>query len=118
MNKIKKGDEVYILCGKDRGKRGSVLKVLPNGRAVVQGINMVKKYDSVVSSDLYYWLDYVDMSEQEFWNIADTFRDPRVWWIENGKWCKYNIWGEASSYGDISLNKNQIKDYVERQKNL
>ena len=44
MNKIKKGDEVYILCGKDRGKRGSVLKVLPNGRAIVQGINMVKKH--------------------------------------------------------------------------
>ena len=36
------------------------------------GIEMVKKYDSVVSSDLYHWLDYVDMSEDEFWNIADT----------------------------------------------
>jgi large subunit ribosomal protein L24 len=44
MNKIKKGDEVYILSGKDRGKRGPVLRVLANGRAVVQGVNMVKKH--------------------------------------------------------------------------
>ena len=62
------------------------------------GIEMVKKYDPVVSSDLYHWLDYVDMSEDEFWNIADTFRDPRVWWIQDNKWYKDNIWG-SSSYG-------------------
>ena len=31
-----------------------------------EGIEMVKKYDHIVSSDLYYWLDYVDMKEDEF----------------------------------------------------
>ena len=66
-----------------------------------EGIEMVKKYDHVVSSDLYHWLDYVDMTEQEFWEIADTFRDPRVWWIENGEWWKDNIWGTPSSYGKV-----------------
>jgi large subunit ribosomal protein L24 len=43
MNKIRKGDEVFVRVGKDRGKRGSVTKVMPNGRVLVQGINIVKR---------------------------------------------------------------------------
>ena len=75
-----------------------------------EGIEMVRKYDSVVSSDLYYWLDYVDMSEDEFWSVADSFRDPRVSWIEDGKWYKDNIWGASESYGNVNLElKNQEK---------
>jgi hypothetical protein len=83
-----------------------------------KGIEMVKKYDSVVSSDLYYWLNYVDMTEDEFWKIADTFRDIRVWWIEDGKWWKDNIWGEPSSYGPIHLTDKEVQNFVERQKKL
>ena len=48
-------------------------------------------------------LNYVDMQEDEFSNIADTFRDPRVWWIKNNEWWKDNIWGEPSKYGAIHL---------------
>jgi N-acetyl sugar amidotransferase len=81
-----------------------------------EGIEMVRKYDHVVSSDLYYWLDYVDMKEDEFWQIADTFRDPNVWWIKDGKWWKDNIWGESSSYGQVHLSKSQIKEFNDRQK--
>ena len=44
MNKIKKGDEVIVLAGKDKGKRGTVLKVLDNGKALVNDINIVKKH--------------------------------------------------------------------------
>lgn len=44
MRKIKKGDEVIVIAGKDKGKRGSVLRVMPNDRVVVEGINMVKKH--------------------------------------------------------------------------
>lgn len=62
-----------------------------------EGIEMVRKYDHVVSSDLYYWLDYVGMSESEFWRIADGFRDPRVWRKESGKWVKDNIWDTECS---------------------
>jgi len=80
-----------------------------------EGIEMVKKYDHVVSSDLYYWLDYVSMTEEEFWNIADTFRDPRVWWIEDGMWWKMNIWGGSSSYGVVHLNEKQIKSFNKKQ---
>ena len=43
--KIKKGDRVQILAGKDKGKRGEVLSVNPTeNRAVVQGVNIVKRH--------------------------------------------------------------------------
>ncbi len=77
-----------------------------------EGIKMVKKYDHVVSSDLDYWLDYVKMSKDEFWRIADTFRSNKVWWIENNKWYKNNIWGNSSSYGEVSLDKELQKKYI------
>ena len=53
------------------------------------------------------------MSEEEFDRIADTFRDPRVWWIENGKWMKHNIWGEPSSYGTVKLNEADWNRYIQ-----
>lgn len=44
MRKIKKGDDVIVLTGKDKGKRGAVLNVLDNGRLVVENVNMVKRH--------------------------------------------------------------------------
>ena len=44
MQKIKKGDDVIVITGKDKGRRGSVLRVMENGRVLVEGINMVKKH--------------------------------------------------------------------------
>jgi large subunit ribosomal protein L24 len=44
MLKIKRDDEVIILAGKDRGKRGKVQKVLDNNKLLVSGINMMKKH--------------------------------------------------------------------------
>ena len=51
-----------------------------------QGMELVRKMDPVKPSDLTRWLGYVGMSEAEFDGIADTFRDPRVWCVENGAW--------------------------------
>ena len=43
--KVKKGDKVVILTGRDRGKSGEILKVIPDEqRVIVQGINQVKKH--------------------------------------------------------------------------
>ncbi|MCU4182335.1 50S ribosomal protein L24 [Bosea sp. BH3] len=43
--KIKKGDKVVVLAGRDKGKSGEVLQVLPkDGRAVVRGVNLVKRH--------------------------------------------------------------------------
>jgi len=42
MNKIRKGDEIIVISGKDKGKRGVVLKML-DGSVVVDGVNRVRK---------------------------------------------------------------------------
>ena len=58
-----------------------------------KGIEMVKKYDHVKPSDLKRWLEYVNMKEEEFDRIADTFRDSRVWKKDSkGNWVKENVW--------------------------
>ena len=43
MNKIRKGDEVVVISGRDKGRRGTVLEVL-EGKVVVEGINVAKKH--------------------------------------------------------------------------
>ena len=44
MNKIRKGDDVVVIAGKDKGKRGTVLSRLDSEKLVVEGINRVKKH--------------------------------------------------------------------------
>ena len=44
MNKIRKGDEVVVIAGKDKGRRGTVLQVLADDRVLVEGINVAKKH--------------------------------------------------------------------------
>lgn len=44
MSKIKKGDEIVVITGRDKGRRGTVTAVQADGKVVVQGINVVKKH--------------------------------------------------------------------------
>jgi len=44
MRKIKRDDEIIVIAGRDKGKRGKVLKVQDDGRLLVSGVNMVKKH--------------------------------------------------------------------------
>ena len=44
MHKIKKGDTVAVLTGRDRGKRGTVMRVYADDRVIVEGINIVKRH--------------------------------------------------------------------------
>ncbi len=44
MRKIRKGDDVVVIAGKDKGRRGLVQSVLANGKVVVAGVNVVKKH--------------------------------------------------------------------------
>ena len=44
MRRLRKGDDVIVVAGKDKGRRGTVVRVLDNGRVLVEGINMVKKH--------------------------------------------------------------------------
>lgn len=44
MRKIKRDDEVIVIAGRDKGKRGKVTRVMADGRLIVSGINMIKKH--------------------------------------------------------------------------
>ena len=44
MQKLKRDDEVIVITGKDKGKRGKITRVLKDGRLIVSGINMVKRH--------------------------------------------------------------------------
>jgi large subunit ribosomal protein L24 len=44
MAKIRRNDEVVVTAGKDKGKRGKVMRVLDNGRVIVSGVNMIKRH--------------------------------------------------------------------------
>jgi large subunit ribosomal protein L24 len=44
MKRIRKGDDVIVTAGKDKGRRGTVLRVLADDRVIVEGINKVKKH--------------------------------------------------------------------------
>ena len=71
--RIKKGDMVSVMKGKDRGKNGKVLKVMPDGtQAIVEGVNIAKKHMR-------------RRSEQQPSGIIET---PRPLYISNlGLWC-------------------------------
>ncbi len=45
MRKIRKGDEVVVRAGRDRGRRGNVMRVLDDERVLVEGVNVVKKHE-------------------------------------------------------------------------
>ena len=44
MRKIKKGDEVIVIAGKNKGQRGSIIKMVSDEKVLVENINMVKKH--------------------------------------------------------------------------
>ena len=44
MNKIRKGDEVVVIAGREKGRRGTVIRVMPGDRVLVENVNMVKRH--------------------------------------------------------------------------
>lgn len=44
MKKIRKGDDIIVIAGKDKGKRGSVTSVIGTNKVLIQGVNIVKKH--------------------------------------------------------------------------
>ena len=44
MNKIRKGDEVIVITGKDKGRRGTVLQLFDDDRVLIEGVNIAKKH--------------------------------------------------------------------------
>jgi large subunit ribosomal protein L24 len=44
MKKLHKGDQVVVLSGKDKGRKGAISRMLPDGKVLVEGVNLVKKH--------------------------------------------------------------------------
>ncbi|MCG2616076.1 N-acetyl sugar amidotransferase [Terrimonas sp. NA20] len=76
-----------------------------------EGVKIIQERDPVKSRDLQRWLKYVGWSEEKFDYEADRFRDPRVWWIQEGLWYKNDITGIPGCYGKVHLNAEEQKRY-------
>ena len=85
----------FVKFGYGRGSDHASKDIRTGYMTREEGVEMVRKYDHVKPRrDLERWLEYVGMTEEEFDEIADSFRDPRVWRKEDGVWVKDNIWEE------------------------
>ena len=71
-----------------------------------QGVSEVISRDHIKSQDLFRWLEYVGWTEEQFDILADTFRDPRVWWIKGNQWCKTDLDGVERCYGRVMLDED------------
>jgi N-acetyl sugar amidotransferase len=88
----------YIKFGYGRASDHATKDIRAGYMSRLEGIEMVRKYDHVKSSDLQVWLSYVNRDEVWFDKICDGFRDKRFWVKENGQWYKQNIWDETPGY--------------------
>ena len=82
MNKIRKGDEIVVITGKDKGRRGKVDQVLAAGKLVVDGINVAKKHQKAnpnagVAGGIIEQNQPIDVSNVMLWN-AKTSKGDRV----------------------------------------
>lgn len=88
--KIHRDDEVIVLTGKDKGKRGKVKNVLPMGKAIVEGINLVKKHQKPVpamnqSGGILEKEAAIDLSNLAIINTTSNKADRVGFKVENGK---------------------------------
>jgi large subunit ribosomal protein L24 len=72
MNKIRKGDEVVVIAGRDKGRRGTVQKVLA-GKLVIDGVNVVKRHtkpnpQKQVQGGIIEKAVPIDVSNVQLWN--------------------------------------------------
>ncbi|AEX99936.1 50S ribosomal protein L24 [Oceanimonas sp. CHS3-5] len=93
--KIRRDDEVIILTGKDKGKRGTVTKVLTEeGKVIVSGINMVKKHQKPVpqlgqAGGIIDLEAPIDVSNVALFNSASGKADRVGFRIEDGKKVRF-----------------------------
>jgi len=84
---------MYIKFGFGRAWSDACIDIRRGAMDREQAIALVKAYDGEFPEELLpSYLDYFDMSEEEFWDTIDSFRSPDIWERKNGKWkLKFNI---------------------------
>jgi len=91
MAKIKSNDEVVVIAGKDKGRRGKVVKVIPEaGKVLVSGVNMVKKHvrpnpQRSVEGGIVEQEAALDLSNVAIYNPSTDKADRVGYKVENGK---------------------------------
>ena len=66
MNRLKKGDQVYIISGKDKGKLGTIAEIMKNDKILVDGINLAAQFFRLGRLNLYYMTP--DGGETGYWD--------------------------------------------------
>ena len=94
MLKIKKDDEVVVIAGRDKGKRGEVLRVLDGGKLLVSGVNMLKKHQrpnpnvgqqgGIIERE-----GPIDVSNVAIWNAAAEKADRVGFRMEEGRKVRF-----------------------------
>lgn len=90
MAKIKRDDEVIVLAGKDKGKRGTVRQVIDNQRVVVAGVNMIKKHTKAnpqagVAGGIIEKEAPIQISNIAIFNASSSKADRVGYRVEDGK---------------------------------
>lgn len=94
MLKIKRDDEVIVIAGKDKGKRGKVRRVQSDGRLVVAGVNLVKKHvranpNQGVQGGIVEQEAAIQASNVAIWNSNSSKADRVGFRIEDGKKVRF-----------------------------
>ncbi len=92
--KIRRDDEVIVLTGKDKGKKGKVTKVLATGKVIVEGINLVKKHQKPIPAmgvlgGIVEKEAAVDVSNVGIYNAAAGKADRVGFRFEDGKKVRF-----------------------------
>ncbi len=94
MLKIKRDDEVIVIAGKDKGKRGKVRRVQSDGRLVVAGVNLVKKHvranpNQGVQGGIVEQEAAIQASNVAIWNSKTSKADRVGFRVEDGKKVRF-----------------------------
>lgn len=80
----------YVKFGYGRATDHASKDIRSGALSRAEGIALARHHDPIKPSDVQRWLNYVGMDEVTFDAIADTFRDPRVWWFD-GDWKRHEL---------------------------
>ncbi|TKB46544.1 50S ribosomal protein L24 [Ferrimonas sediminicola] len=92
--KIRRNDEVVVLAGKDKGKRGKVTQVLSSGKVIVEGVNLVKKHQKPnphlgMAGGIIEKEAAIDASNIAIFNPATSKADRVGFRLEDGKKVRF-----------------------------
>ncbi len=97
----------YIKFGIGRTTADSAHEIRDEKITREEGCSLVKKFDGEFPQKYFReFLDFIDISEQEFWQVIDSWRSDHLWKKENGIWTlRHNVWEgqDLSDYQDVKL---------------